>query len=137
MISGASISISGAVCAAMSEHAQAAYPEECCGVLVGGDGSLAAVAMQNVAPQRARRYLMDGREWLKVEREAGHGAGVVGVYHSHCDGEAVPSEFDVATAWPVYVYVIVSVMGGRAAGMRAWRLREDGAGFGEIEILCN
>ena len=121
----------------MAGHAEATYPNECCGVLLGGEAGLAAVAMQNIAPQRARRYLMDGREWLKVEREAAQGAGVVGVYHSHCDGEAVPSVFDVETAWPVYVYVIVSVMAGRSGVMRAWRLREDGAGFGEIEILCN
>lgn len=138
MTLAASILISEETRAALAGHAEAAYPEECCGVLVGRGAGMAAVAMRNIAPERARRYLLAGGEWINVEREAGRqGMEIVGVYHSHCDTAAVPSGFDLETAWGVYVYLIVPVINGRAGDMRAWRLTGTGAAFEEIDILSN
>ncbi len=46
---------------------------------------------------------------LRGEREArARGLDVVGIYHSHPDCPAVPSQFDLDHAWPVYSYIIVT-----------------------------
>jgi proteasome lid subunit RPN8/RPN11 len=58
----------------------------------------------------------------------------VGFYHSHPDHPAVPSQFDLDHAWPVYSYVIVSVMAGRAENLLSWELRPDRTRF-DAEVL--
>ena len=50
---------------------------------------------------------------------------MIGIYHSHPDSPAKPSEYDRVHAWPVYVYVIVSVKAGKADDVKAWTLREE------------
>ena len=50
---------------------------------------------------------------------------VIGIYHSHPDNPAVPSEFDRAIAWSSYSYIIVSVEQGQATDLKSWTLDED------------
>ena len=129
-----------AVAAEIRRQAEAAYPEECCGILLGRevDGERRAeraMGAENVAEGSKReRYVVDPRAILAAEREAG-GMKVVGFYHSHPDQAAVPSATDAAGAWEVYSYVIVSVRAGVAGEMRAWRLGEGGAGFMEEDVV--
>jgi proteasome lid subunit RPN8/RPN11 len=124
----------------MRTQAEAAYPYEGCGVLVGRPAEITQVrAGRNIrGPQdRARdRYVLDPRDILQAEREAdAAGLEVVGFWHTHPDHPSRPSQYDADHAWPGYVYVIVSVREGRAAGEQAWVLRnEDPPEFGE-ELL--
>lgn len=120
--------------AAIREHGRATYPEECCGALLGrlqGEVSVveAVEAIDNVGEEeRRRRFLVDPRDYLAVEREARlRGLEVLGFYHSHPDHPAAPSEFDRQHAWPNLLYVIVAVAGGSPAEMTCWRLSEDRA----------
>ena len=106
----------------------AAYPNECCGILVGRDvGGRRLVERlqpgQNVfeADERYHRFSIDPRAQLKAEREAeAEGKVVLGFYHSHPDHPARPSEYDREHAWPFYSYVIVAVEKGSAAAMTSW-----------------
>lgn len=69
------------------------------------------------------RYYIDPADMLAVQRSARErGLEILGVYHSHPDHEAVPSECDRILAWPVYSYVIVSVRAGQVADLKSWRL---------------
>jgi len=98
-------------------EARGAYPQECCGVIVGRDTANRRVVdhllpLLNVAPphERTRRFEIDPLSLMKIERALdGTGLSVVGFYHSHPDHPAVPSETDLREAWLVYSYVIVSV----------------------------
>ncbi len=113
----------------IGEDARASYPEECCGLLLGKDGLvLEAVKVKNINTERAQdRYEIDPREFLMVEKEAAkRGLTVLGIYHSHPDHPAEPSEFDRTRAWPEYFYLIVGVRGGSELTHRCWRLGDDG-----------
>ena len=121
----------------VEEDAKQSYPHECCGLLVGKDGLvLDAVKVKNINTERAHdRYEIDPKEFLMVEKEAAkRGLGVLGIYHSHPDHPAEPSEFDRTRAWPEYFYLIVGVEGGKRVGHRCWRLGDDG-NFSEEEIV--
>ncbi len=118
------------------ENARASYPNECCGLLLGKEGVvLEAVKVKNINTERAQdRYEIDPREFLMVEKEAAkRGLAVIGIYHSHPDHPAEPSEFDRTRAWPEYFYLIVGVRGGRETEVRCWRL-DDADVFVEEEI---
>ena len=52
----------------------------------------------------------------------------------HPDSPAIPSEYDREYALPNFVYIITSVMSGRADHVRVWRLREDRTRFDEGEL---
>jgi proteasome lid subunit RPN8/RPN11 len=123
---------------AIRGEGEAAYPNECCGVILGeiaGRGDCTAVRLSPVPNVREsgetwHRYEIAPADFLKAEREArGEGLDVVGIYHSHPDHPAVPSEFDLKTALPWYFYVIVSVENGRAAELTNWKLADDGNSF--------
>jgi proteasome lid subunit RPN8/RPN11 len=108
----------------------AAYPNECCGILIGRDVSGRRLVErlepgQNVfqADERYHRFSIDPRAQLKAERAAdAEGKAVLGFYHSHPDHPARPSEYDREHAWPFYSYVIVAIARGRPADMTSWVL---------------
>jgi proteasome lid subunit RPN8/RPN11 len=136
----------------MIAHAERTYPEECCGLLIGhfdrqstaeqrtlvevfpvvNAWSLAvADELATVAPaaftglERAKteRYWIDPHDLLWAQRYArDRQLSVIGVYHSHPDHVAIPSECDRRLAWPHYSYVIVSVYQGKAQETRSWHL---------------
>lgn len=124
-------------------HGEQAYPEEGAGLLLGrvlGDRKqvVRVLALPNSREDAARqnRYLLTAEDYRKGELEAGRlGLDVLGVFHSHPDHPDRPSEFDRDWAWPWFSYLITSVRSGRAAGSRAWRLREDRSGFDEEPVI--
>lgn len=130
---------------AVRAHGQAAYPEECCGFLLGHAGAegnhvAAATRVENrQAENRERRYTITPEDYHAADRIARRqGLDIVGFYHSHPDHPARPSATDLAEAtFPGYTYVIVSIREGRAADLTAWSLAPDRARFDAeaIEIL--
>jgi proteasome lid subunit RPN8/RPN11 len=72
---------------------------------------------------KRRRYSIDPKDMLRVQKQArSQGFNIIGIYHSHPDHDAVPSECDRALAWPEYVYTIVSVCNGKAVDTKSWTL---------------
>ncbi|WP_421657941.1 Mov34/MPN/PAD-1 family protein [Leptothermofonsia sp. ETS-13] len=126
---------------AINHHAERTYPDECCGLLIGrltetgrvvseiwttentwtqevademGDGLLAS---------KTRRYWIAPQEMLAVMKAARQqGLEIVGIYHSHPDHWAIPSECDRRLAWPQYSYLIVSVVQGKVINAQSWAL---------------
>jgi proteasome lid subunit RPN8/RPN11 len=83
---------------------------------------------------RRDRYWIDPQDLLKAQRIArDRNLQVIGIYHSHPDHVAVPSESDRLLAWTDYSYVIVSVQQGKAIETRSWQLGSDHQ-FGEEAI---
>ena len=113
--------------AEMVAHAQATYPNECVGVMVGAsaDGIKTvshALAMENVSPGLQRiRYTLDAKDLLAAEHEAQRRAlDVIGIYHSHPDCGAYFSETDLKNSCPWYSFVVISVRKGRIADARSF-----------------
>ena len=129
---------------AIRRQAEAEYPHECCGLLLGkidadnGKTVVEVYPVSNAREDEARhnRSLILPGEYVRGERYArGRGLDVVGNYHSHPDHPAVPSQFDLDHAWPTWAYIIVSVAGGQARDVRSWEMRADRSQFDEEEIL--
>jgi proteasome lid subunit RPN8/RPN11 len=116
---------------AIGRHAEEAYPDECCGFFFGGDGEIRTIshvrrATNTRTENRGRRFRIDTDEYRKAEKYAvDHGLDLLGIYHSHPDHPAEPSEHDRSVAMPFFSYIIVSVTGGTANDIRSWRLNEE------------
>jgi proteasome lid subunit RPN8/RPN11 len=123
-------------------HGEAAYPHEGAGLILGrseGERRVAQriVPIANRWPEngRRRRYRLDPQDLMRAEDEADReGLDIVGVFHSHPDHPAAPSDTDREWALPWYVYVITSVRSGRAAESTGWRLAEDRTRFDPVPI---
>lgn len=89
---------------------------------------------RNLDTARARdRYELDPADHLAAEELArSAGLDVIGIWHSHPDHPAVPSESDQAQAWHGWSYLIVSVAAGTVRELRSWRLA--GPSFEEEEL---
>lgn len=126
------LSISESAVDDIRAHAVAAYPCECCGAMLGWlqDSRKSverAVRLVNAEPNSPeRRFVVDPRQLLEVERAASlAGFSIVGYYHSHPDAPSRPSSTDLEWAWPVYSYVIVSVVAGTIADVRSFAIDEN------------
>jgi len=82
----------------MSEAA--ADANEVCGLLMGDASRIAAIRpAANVAPDRARHFELDPVVLVAAHRAArAGGERIVGHYHSHPSGMALPSATDAASA---------------------------------------
>jgi len=111
----------------IEDHAREAFPEECCGFLLGSAARHRRVvearrAKNVVAENRTSRYAIDPLELLHVDEEArAKHLDLIGIYHSHPNHPAEPSEFDRSRAAGWYSYVIVRIDDRRPSGMTCWR----------------
>ncbi len=82
------------------EEARAAFPHECCGLLLGRFGRIQTLqTTSNVHPTPATHFEIDPAALItahKAEREGG--PRILGYYHSHPNGRAEPSPTDRASA---------------------------------------
>lgn len=127
----------------IGQEGLAAYPNECCGILIGREQTgqrtverlLPAENVFDDVEQRPVRFSIDPRMLMQADRAATEqGTMVLGFYHSHPDHPARPSEYDRQHAWPFYSYVIVSVTREQALDMTSWTLDEETNLFQRQEI---
>ncbi len=128
----------------IERHGEREFPFECCGLLIGnfdekGTKKVAEIfPIENAKEAAARhnRSLITARELMRGERYArAKKLDVVGNYHSHPDHPAVPSQFDLDHALPIWSYVIVSILEGEAVDLRSWKMENDRSKFNEEEIM--
>lgn len=120
-------------------HAEADFPNECCGFLYGKiDGerliSLAVPARNAQEGDQRKRFLIDPLDYMKAEDYAWeNGLDFIGIYHSHPNHPAEPSIHDLRQAMPEFSYLIVSVWDGKLDHARSWTLNDGGA-FDEEQL---
>ncbi len=135
-------------------HAESTYPEECCGVILGHLDSDRKTVVEIIPTQNAwnseiasdfpscdanhsrkRRYTIAPQDMLQLQKSSrDKNLHIIGIFHSHPDYPATPSEFDRNCAWQEYSYIIVSVQKGRAGDMNSWML-DDNSQFQQEEVL--
>ncbi len=137
------ISISEELIGQIKAHGEKTYPHECGGMLIGhfdaekGKQIVELLPMENAMEesQQHNRVLILPKDVLRAERFAREKKlDVVGYYHSHPDDKAVPSQFDLDHALPVWSYIIVSVLQGKAVDVRSWQMENDRSKFNGEEI---
>jgi proteasome lid subunit RPN8/RPN11 len=129
---------------------RAGYPHETCGLLIGRSAAgqreagepeaeggklrtevVRVAQARNLNSERARdRYELDPADFMQADLAAREdGLEIVGVWHSHPDHPAEPSETDRAAAWEGWSYVIATVTADGVTAVRSWRL--EGEHFAE------
>jgi proteasome lid subunit RPN8/RPN11 len=105
----------------MINHAQAAYPNECCGAMIGSiNGDQKTVDNVSSGSQQAR-YELRPEDLLRADREArSRNLDLIGIYHSHPDCGAYFSETDLKNSCPWYSFVVLSIQNGRFDHANSW-----------------
>ena len=112
----------------MVEDAESSFPDECCGFFYGRDGETRTVEEVLVVPNskegdKRRRFVISPEDYLQGEKYAlKNNTTLLGVYHSHPNHPARPSEHDRQQAVPFFSYIILSVMNGKTEHITSWQL---------------
>jgi proteasome lid subunit RPN8/RPN11 len=126
----------------IKNQSENSYPLECCGIMLGcrveaeknvveviptenvwGSESSSDFGSHNSEHGQSRRYAIAPKAMLQAEKKAREmKLEIIGIYHSHPDYPAIPSEFDREFAWQEYSYVIISTLQGKADCINSWCL---------------
>ena len=93
------------------EHAVRDAPNECCGLVIGRDGTAtSARALENLAASPFR-FDIDGKELIAYAFADEDEEQLTAIYHSHTRSEPYPSQTDVnfAVGWPGVEWLIVGL----------------------------
>jgi proteasome lid subunit RPN8/RPN11 len=106
--------------AAMRRLADAAAPREACGLLLGEGARLLALAPTRNLAAAEDAFEIDTALHLRLQRlaRARPGRDVLGVWHSHPRGPAVPSARDREGAWDESLLWLITA----ADGTRGWHI---------------
>lgn len=112
---------------AMVAHARQAYPNECCGAMLGtiddgGKNVREAIALENAFEgAQAARYELRPEDLLKADKAArDRGMDLIGIYHSHPDCDAYFSTTDLQNSCPWYSFVVLSIQKGEFDHANSW-----------------
>jgi proteasome lid subunit RPN8/RPN11 len=128
---------------AIRSEGEEAYPNECCGILVGAILPDDRRVVEDIIPidnareaeEQYHRFTIEPEDFLRAEKEAAaQGRNLLGFYHSHPDHPARPSGCDRDNAVPFYSYIIVSVEKAKASVLTSWRLSDDRTEFFEEAV---
>lgn len=131
---------------ALIDHARAVYPNEACGLIIGGapatsgGAALRFEAAHNKAAS-PYRYEIDPDDLYRITVAADDADEAIwGIVHSHTHTPAVPSPTDLGLAfYPDALYLLVSLSEDQAdpatttPSVRAWRI-VDGTAH-EVELV--
>jgi len=122
---------------------ESAYPNECCGILIGeiDDKGVKTIkytdSIRNAREdsEQYHRFLITPEDMMQAEKNARkRKLDVIGFYHSHPDHPALPSDYDKEHALPFYSYIIVSIMQGKSKELTSWELTSDRKNFEREKI---
>lgn len=125
----------------MIEDAVKTFPDECCGFFYGKDDEngnriVSDILIVNNAKEgdKRRRFEISAQDYMKAEQHAfKKNLELLGVYHSHPNHPAIPSEHDRVAAQPYFSYIILSIINNEFNHIRSWRLNDE-AQFEEEQV---
>jgi len=109
----------------MVAHAEAKFPNECCGAMFGhttigkidGDEKhvTSAEPMENAySGAQGARYELRPEDLMEADKRArAAGLDLIGIFHSHPDCDAYFSKTDLENSCPWYSFVVLSVKSGK------------------------
>jgi len=123
----------------IEHHCCTCYPNEACGVMLGGSDDAdysafvdTAVPVPNVAADPRANYRIDPQELLGVEQRAATlGRKIIGLYHSHPDLTVTFSPDDFRDAYGRWRYLVLSIRGGEFADVAVWVPKSAGVAAAE------
>jgi [CysO sulfur-carrier protein]-S-L-cysteine hydrolase len=128
--------LDGALYKELLDNCLKEFPNEACGIVGGRNGrALKVFAMRNADASHVS-YRFDAKEQLAVlgelERE---GLDLFGIYHSHTDSEAYPSEVDRRLAfYPDSRYLILSLSDWADPVLRCFRILDGDVEEEELSV---
>lgn len=106
--------------------------DECCGFLIGyekaNDRTVEHIIItDNTTPEDApHRFEIAPLAFLQAEQFADRNdLQLLGIYHSHPNHPAIPSELDRVSAQPGFSNVIISLANSKFDTIRSWRLNSE------------
>jgi [CysO sulfur-carrier protein]-S-L-cysteine hydrolase len=96
----------------MIAHAQEGFPLEVCGILGGIGCEVSALYRMTNTDASNEHFMMDPKEQFAVVKDLrAKGLAMLGIYHSHPESPARPSEEDIRLALtPGVSYLIISLL---------------------------
>jgi len=126
----------------MVAHAEAKFPNECCGAMIGKiDGDVKHVtlaeAMENAyAGAQGARYELRPEDLLAADKAAREkGMDLIGIYHSHPDCDAYFSKTDLQNSCPWYSFVVLSIQKGEFHHANSWLPNFDQTDAAKEELI--
>ena len=120
---GSPLKLSSEIREKLLAHAREDLPNECCGLLGGGeDREPRTVYRASNAEASPLRYSLDAKDQFRIMQEMEQaGEELVGIYHSHTKSPPYPSQTDINLAtYPGVAYLIVSLADGEEQPIRAF-----------------
>lgn len=134
--------------AVIERQACQGYPGECCGVLLGSskvscrEVIRAEIATNLQDKRRIDRYEISPLDYLRIETIAKQEQlEIVGIYHSHPNHPAKPSETDRQRALDVWgsrkswSYLILEIRNGEVKDRRSWILQDQEFHPEKLEVI--
>jgi proteasome lid subunit RPN8/RPN11 len=116
----------------MYQDALKSFPDECCGFFFGKEVDKERIitdiliVINSKEGDKRRRFEISPKNYLNAERFADEkGLMLLGVYHSHPNHPALPSEHDRIAAQPYFSYIIISVKENGIEAIRSWQLNDN------------
>ena len=127
----------------ISNHLIDAYPNEGAGFLLGYTKNhnrtvrmILALVNEWETKEQTNRYKISAKAYMNAEDVAEQkGLDLIGVFHSHPDNPANPSEYDREFALPWWSYLIISINNNKVDHAKCWVLDDDRNQF--IEEIFN
>lgn len=113
------------------EHCKGEYPKESCGIIAGKEKRVTKIyRMKNVSENPEICYFMEPKEQIKIFKEMRQlETELIGIYHSHSNSPAYPSQRDIDLAhYAEASYIIISLKDFNNPEVRAFKIKD-----GEIE----
>lgn len=105
---------------------------ERCGFLFGHQNIQNRTVTKSIAAPNSKvgdkrsNYEITSEDYMQAERIASlEDLDLLGIYHTHPNCPAIPSDYDQEMALPCFSYVIISVMNKKISSIRSWQLDND------------
>jgi proteasome lid subunit RPN8/RPN11 len=103
--------------------------EESCGFLLGksfenGQKVDSFMPIKNSSEgDKSKLFTISAQDYLNAEQHVDQqGLILIGVYHTHINQPAMPSELDIEFAFPDFYYIIYSLVNFAFSEVRCWRI---------------